>query len=397
MTAIQVPTVAEVNRIAAVSDPIARNLQITQCYAELSGVMAQRTGLGANWCTFATWASKQAGQTIRQEDLVRRFRQILADTSALNAAAADMAADISGEMSVTGAEAARDARQVEETLWDVLDPKAPFDRASDAVARGNRKVFVEIGYEFARFYAGCFGDAAFSQTNIDQFCSGLRPGAPPDGQQYLQRAFTHYYQALFTPDAGQRAELLLLANCEIGYHEQTRLQPEIAAALDAPVVDPRELSRRLLKTLFPYPLWVTRFWLQYRQWRGRPLLIDASMDRFVQHVRYLAHLLITEYMMTIGLPEGQYLHLGHDLLADYPQSLASPSNSDLVALLKQVNASSGSKEASGAVDWGDLAERLHFIVEMFRCYQEWPLLFAAPFTDEQVAAIKAGLHPLGEL
>ena len=161
MTAAPAPTVTDVNRIAAVADPIVRNLQITQCYAELSAIMAARTGIGANWCTFATWASKQAGQTIRQEDLVRRFRQIVTDTPALNEAAADVA----GEVSASGAESVRDVREVEETLWDVLDPKAPFDRASDAVARGNRKVFVEIGYEFARFYAGCFSDMAFSQES----------------------------------------------------------------------------------------------------------------------------------------------------------------------------------------------------------------------------------------
>ena len=393
MTAAPAPTVTDVNRIAAVADPIVRNLQITQCYAELSAIIAARTGIGANWCTFATWASKQAGQTIRQEDLVRRFRQIVTDTPALNEAAADVA----GEVSASGAESVRDVREVEETLWDVLDPKAPFDRASDAVARGNRKVFVEIGYEFARFYAGCFGDADFSQARIDQFCSGLKPGVPPEGQQYLRQAFTHYYQALFTLDETLRAQLLLLANIEIGYHEQTRLQPEIVEALDASVVDPRTLSRRLLKALFPYPLWVTRLWLQYREWRGRPLLIDGAMDRFVERVRYLAHLVITESMMTIGLPKGQYLRLGHDLRAEYPQSLASLSNPELVALLKQVDPTVDSNEASGAVDWGNLADRLHFIVDMFRCYQEWPLLHTAPFTEDQVAAIEAGLRPPGEL
>ena len=68
-----IPTVAEVERIAAVSDPVIRNLQITQCYHELAVALTTRTGICANWCTFATWASKQAGQTIRQEDLVRVF------------------------------------------------------------------------------------------------------------------------------------------------------------------------------------------------------------------------------------------------------------------------------------------------------------------------------------
>ncbi len=38
------PTLADVNRVAALSDPIIRNLQITQCYHELSAAFAARTG-----------------------------------------------------------------------------------------------------------------------------------------------------------------------------------------------------------------------------------------------------------------------------------------------------------------------------------------------------------------
>ena len=64
------PAPTEVDRIAALTDPVLRNLLITQSYHELSRVLADRLG-GANWCTFATWASKQAGQTIRKEDLSR--------------------------------------------------------------------------------------------------------------------------------------------------------------------------------------------------------------------------------------------------------------------------------------------------------------------------------------
>ncbi|MDX6678814.1 MAG: hypothetical protein QOE31_2866, partial [Solirubrobacteraceae bacterium] len=37
-----------------------------------------------------------------------------------------------------------------------------------------------------------------------------------------------------TTDPGERSALILLANLEIGMHEQTRLQPEIRASLDAP-------------------------------------------------------------------------------------------------------------------------------------------------------------------
>jgi hypothetical protein len=69
----QVPTVEIVDRIAALADPMIRNLQITQSYCELSQALSQLIGSGANWCTFATWASKQAGVTIRLVGLQRSY------------------------------------------------------------------------------------------------------------------------------------------------------------------------------------------------------------------------------------------------------------------------------------------------------------------------------------
>jgi len=59
-----IPTLADVDVIGACPHPALRNLRITQAYHELSAAMAQRIGSGANWCTFATWASKQAGQSM---------------------------------------------------------------------------------------------------------------------------------------------------------------------------------------------------------------------------------------------------------------------------------------------------------------------------------------------
>ena len=93
-------------------------------------------------------------------------------------------------------------------------------------ARGNKKVFEEIGREFARFFSTCLNDATFDADKISRFCNELRPGDPPDGQGYLRHAFTCYYQSFFESDAKKCAELLLLANIDIGFHEQTRLQPE---------------------------------------------------------------------------------------------------------------------------------------------------------------------------
>ena len=55
-------------------DPVLRNLEITHCYWRLAQAVARRTGVGANWCTFATWASRQAGSTIRGEDAEELLR-----------------------------------------------------------------------------------------------------------------------------------------------------------------------------------------------------------------------------------------------------------------------------------------------------------------------------------
>lgn len=71
------PTVAEVDAIAAMANPVLRNLEITECYADLSAAMRARTGDSADWCTFATWASRQAGGTIRGEDFLDTLNRLL--------------------------------------------------------------------------------------------------------------------------------------------------------------------------------------------------------------------------------------------------------------------------------------------------------------------------------
>ena len=379
------PTVAGVERIAALADPVVRNLQITQCYFELSAAVASRIGPGANWSTFATWASKQAGQTIRKEDLARTLEAKLRYGPAAAPLPEGAAADVVP------------AAAVDETIWQVLDPTAPFARASDAVARGNLKVFAEIAREFARFCATCLDGDAYNAVTIDVFCAGLRPGDPPDGQHYLRDAFARTYEARFELDPLRRAQLLLLANVEIGFHEQTRLQPEIVAAMEAPVIDPRQLRDRALAALFPADRWSSRLRRAWDRLRGRPSPIDPAVDRMVALVRDEARLLISDQLMAIELPQATRLRLGRDLRAPYPPALHASTEPALRALLARIDPTPDTPRSSGAADWGDLADRLHFILELFRCYQEWPPLFDAPFTPAQVAALKAGLLPRGRL
>jgi hypothetical protein len=385
-----IPTLAEVDQIVAMIDPVIRNLQITQSYHELAIAMTARTGSCANWCTFATWASKQAGQTIRKEDLARLLEEIRRSLVAVQTTNAVVA-------SAQAFGSNRSEEEIQETVADVLNPLSALNRASDAVARGNQKVYAEIGREFARFFATCLSEAPFDTAKINEFCSQLRPGDPPDGQQYLRQAFSDYYQAFFETNLQRRAQLLLHANILIGYHEQTRLQPEIDEAMNAAFLDANPFRIRFIKALFPYRGWLARLRLFLLRLFGRPSPFDKVVDDLLNEARRQARLIITEYMMILGLPHDVRLRLGQDVPGEFPESLRQIALPELLALLAQIDPTPDSTHDSGTVDWSQLAQRLHFIVDMFRCYQETSDLFDPPFTAEQITFLKAGRLPYGRL
>lgn len=338
----------------------------------------------------ATWASKQAGQSIRKEDLVRVIEDLVNGSEDATQAAQELAAN-GAQLSEDGTRSLIGAVL---ELWRTTNPAAIFERTSEAVARGNLKVFEEIGHQFARFLA-FFGDGQPDEEQLTIFCEGLRSGGPPEGQDWLRRAFTHYHQALAEPDAGARSELMLLANLEIGYHEQTRLQPEIVAALEAPVYNPAELRRRLLAELFPNP--ASRVRLALLRLFGRAGALFRARDRLAVEFQRLARLAITEHLMTLRLSGGRALRLGQDLQAQFPPALHHLRNPDLQALLRGIDPTPDSVQNTGAQDWGRLSDRMHFIADLFRAYHLDAGLFDPPFAADQVAAFKAGQLPTGRL
>ena len=101
--------------------------------------------------------------------------------------------------------------------------------------------------------------------------------------------------------------------------------------------------------------------------------------------------------MTLTLPPDNRLHLGKDLLMAYPNDLKELANADLLALLKQIDPTPNSLLESGATDWANLTERMHYIADLFRCYHESKELFDEAFATEQVSAIKNGRMPEGQL
>lgn len=360
----------DLDAIAAMSDPARRNLAITAAYGRLAHAFADVVPGGANWCAFATWASRQAGQTIRREDLaVAVSRRAKAGLGAL-----PLLRDVPATVGLTIA-------PIECVVEDVTALLPGIERASAAVARGNLKVFAEIAPRFAQAVRA-FTSAA---TTEPAFLAGFTGGPPPHGQDQLRWAFEHYDEARRTPDASRRAQLMLLANIRVGLHEQTRLQPEIQEALDAAVLDLDETARALhvrLERAVPLVDHIpgrnmTRRWL------------DRLATALAEHLGRVTRVVVTEHLMTLDLPGGA-LRLGTDVGGPFPPPLATVTHPGLRATLAGFDATPDSLRASGAVDWAALHQRLHFIADFFRAWQERASLFDAPFTAAQQAAIDQG-------
>lgn len=369
-------SLSEVGRIAAMNDPVSRNYQITRSYYELSQWMTTRTGSCATWCTFATWASRQAGRTIRKEDLLGTLENHLADVPALS----QTIYDIAGDLLRQGAKL--DKKAIGNLLWEIADPQAAMSRASAAVARGNQKVYAEIAREFARFLDTCGSDSTFDAEKIARFGMAFKPGDPPDGQRYLKQAFERYYRAFFEPDQKKKAESVLLANIEIGFHEQTRLQPEIAEALEAALENPDRIKSKLLRTLFPNQYWLLAIGSAFRSLFNRPTPLDIAIAKFTTEARRRIRLFLSAHLMELDFPHGKRLQLGKDLTAGFPPDLQQLTDPDLIDLLKKIDPTPDSMKDTGAVDWANLADRLHFIADMFRAYQENADMLLPPFDSD---------------
>ena len=382
---VPAPGVREVMRIAAIPNPVIRNLEITECYSGLAAAVASRGDRCSNWCTFATWASRQAGRTIRGEDLLDELQRELGRDAELMHPIASLWRAL-----VRRGLFQRDTR-LGRLVAELHTPFDAFELASDAVARGNRKVFAEIGLEFARYLEQCGPELRPDSAEFERFLDGLRPGPPPEGQESLRQAFTRYQQALFEPDAKRRAELNALANLEIGLHEQTRLQPQIREALDVAGTTEEELGRRLMRAFFP-PV-ARRGQRLARPAAGLLGRLGAPLQRKLTGV---TRAVITRCLMVLTLP-GAVLALGRNLDATCPEVLRTLENAELEALVARFEPEPPALDDCGARDWSELAQRMHYISHLFRCYHESPELGDAPFTPEQVERIRAGVVPDGDL
>jgi hypothetical protein len=379
------PSPDDTEIIAAGVDPVVRNLQITVAYYDISTACRGVLTTDANWCTFAVWASRQAGHTVRGEDLhdnLRRRALLPTPLWSIN--------ERIGKWLVRRGLFDPNTR-LGRLAAAVGSPIRGLETASRVIAEGNKKVFEEIGREFARFLVLRSADTVRDDDAIESFCGTLRPGPPPDGQDRLKAAFRHYYNAKFTTDATERAQLEYLANLLVGFHEQVRLQAQIESGMTAPVVDEARWGIDLVSAIFKS---APRWWSWARSAAGAALrvLLRPARDAILGLVREV----VTEELMTLTVA-GQRYSLGQPIALPPSPALQSLINVDLAAFLERLEADVTTSGNAGAMDWADFGQRMRYIAYLFRVYHQRPDVCDSPFTVAQIAEIRGGRIPSGAL
>jgi hypothetical protein len=224
----------------------------------------------------------------------------------------------------------------------------------------------------------------------------LQPGpVEQGGQEHLITACKHYYQALFDRDPKARAERILLANLLVGYHEQIRLQGPIVGSMEAPLDE--TLENGLVIAMVSLLQLTTPDFVEQMI---TPILtgpLKALAGKLAQDWRELT----THWVMTLELPE-ETLNLGRDVPIPrsgrmFPEVLTTPQLPELAATLRALDRAPATSRGSAARDWGRVDERMNFITDFFRSRQQDASLYQQPFSDAQIAVLRAGDMPTGRL
>lgn len=376
------PTPDDVRRICNIANPVLHNLEITHCYYGLSPAFSARTGECANWCTFAVWASRQAGRTIRGEDMIEAIVRNTFTGSVLSHPIQAFWRRLVRRGLLTP------KSRLGRLVAAIHSPFDAVERASDAVARGNLKVFEEIAFEFARYLHSCAPEERPDSDAFLKFAAGFRPGDPPEGQDHLKSAFAGYQRQFSDSDNASRAQRIYLANILVGLHEQTRLQPEIQESLEAAPATAGQLGMRALQTIYP-GAW------NWAAFVRRPLAaaLGPIVRRISKHLREATRRAITESLMTLAFPSTT-LALGQNLDRVPARILANLSDPELLVVLKRFETT---EKTWSADDWADLTQRMRFIAPLFRSFHDARELLGCPFTGEQLQSMHAGIVPKGRL
>ncbi|UCG24033.1 MAG: hypothetical protein JSW55_18185 [Chloroflexota bacterium] len=345
---------------------IVRNLQVTQGYYRLSeGMRRCLSSTNVNWCSFATHASKTAGQALRHELMPRLLRSATIRKAGFE----------NTFLFLNEGVGTKDRPQLGENDNRLAEA---LRRLSHLVSDGNIVVFTELAWPFASFISTFRKDFVYDQGKLRAFLDeNLEPGPlEQGGQDYLFEAFTAFYTARFETDAKKKSEHVLHGNLLIGLHEQTRLQPQIEQAMAV-----------------PFEMFSKSF--------GERGAKKRAASKQSAATRKLVARAVTQMMMSITLPSRE-LRLSRNVIAptgvvSYPKDLLHIESPRCLELVRAFESGHDTLSGSGADNWASLRDRMSFVVDFFRSHQQYDRMWEPPFQPAQAKAIEAGYFPAGRL
>jgi hypothetical protein len=198
-------------------------------------------------------------------------------------------------------------------------------KAAKLVLGGNKLVLNDIGRVTARFCQRFAEPSELTQAAVAQFASSI-------DDELLRQAFQCYGQAALSESIRDKQESAYFGNCLAILYEHQKLQPFIRGAM--PLVVRRCVTKRLL-----------------------------SFD-------------IGD--LTLAVSE-DVPHLG---CHPFPESLSELRSSTLHAFLDRWDRDPTSTRGSAAGDWTRLADRMAYIVDLFRRFHIDPNVMREPYPQD---------------
>jgi hypothetical protein len=345
---------------------VVRNLQVTQGYYRISNAMKKYvSSKNVNWTSFATHASKTAGQALRHELMPGLLKSSLLRMGGyentfmfLNEGLGSVEPQLSEDQNSRLGEA--------------------FRHVSLLVSDGNITVFEELAMPFTAFIDSFKDDWYYNEVKLQEFLDeNFEPGPLSEGgQDYLREAFTAYYNARYETRAKAKAEYVLIGNLLVGLHEQTRLQPQIEQSMAVPLElfsdNPNDTGTE-----------------------------NGKKSRFSPMMSGVIGKAFTQMMMLITLPSRD-LKLGQTVIAptgvaSFPIDLLEIEEPRCLELVRMFETSQDTLTGSGAENWSSLRDRMSFVVDFFRSHQQYRRMWDPPFSEEQAKVVESGHFPAGPL
>ncbi len=366
-----------IDAVLAIDDRVLRNYWVTQTYADISDALRSLLDPNtANWCTYATWASRTVGSNMRGEALPKWLHDRVLLPDGLMGLTQNLNADakFSEFRKVLG-----DLKP--EHLMDVT--RELLGEMAINLSDGNTEVFAEITPPAAIFIAefSSGADPHEARAKVLAACQGV---PEYQGVNRLAAGYSLYCDAMHETDPKLRSQLILAGSLQLGTHEQNHLQPVIVSSMDMGVnTAATRLKEKLEKEL------------------GALARVQQDFDKLLQPaLHWIGDTwgdIMTFTLGTLQSPEGT-MHLDHDVPLPKDRPYVTPDLEPvkvgaLGELLAMFNRAKKNGKGSFARDWANLMDRMNFISNLFISRHHVPDMFDPPFDAATLAAIEADRTP----